>query len=60
MVEAKLCLFQVEVEGAFRHAAELCETAFGETPEALDAVDVIALLDELVVVMLDPEVLVET
>ena len=59
MVEAKLCLFEVEVEGMSWNSAEPCKTSFRQAPEAFDSVDVIALPSELVLAVFDPEVLVK-
>lgn len=60
MIETEFCLFEMEVEGVSGHTAELCQASFCEAPEALNAVDVVALAGALVVPMLDLEVLVET
>jgi hypothetical protein len=59
MIEAELCFFEMEVEGMFGDAVELEQAAFGEAPEAFDAVDVLWSAGELVVGVADPEVLVE-
>lgn len=59
VVEAELGFFQMKVEGMFRNSVELEQTAFGEAPEAFDAVDVVRSPSELVVGVADPEVLVE-
>jgi hypothetical protein len=60
MVEAELSFFEMDVEGMFGNAAEPGQASFGKTPEALDAIDVVALPSELVVPVFHPEVLVET
>ena len=44
-VEPELALFQVQIEGCFSHPSEPGKPGFGETPEALDAVDVGLPLD---------------
>ena len=59
VIEAEFGLFQMKIKGVFRYPAESGESSFGETPEALDAVDVVELLGEDVLPVLDPEVLVE-
>lgn len=59
MIEAKFCLFEVEIEGASGHAAEPGQTTLSQAPEAFYAVDVVELLSEDVLPVLDPEVLVE-
>ena len=58
VIEADFCFLQMQVEGVFGNAAEPCQALFGQTPEALDAVDVVDLAGELIVSVLDPEVLV--
>jgi len=50
----------VQVEGAFSHPTEPGESGFGETPEALDAVDVGLPLGELVPAVVDSRVLAIT
>jgi len=59
-VEPELALFQVQVEGGFSHPTEPGESGFGETPEALDAVDVGLPLSELVPAVVDSQVLAIT
>lgn len=56
-VEPELALFQVKIEGDFAHTTEPGEPGFGETPEALDAVDVGLPLSELVPAVVDSQVL---
>jgi len=59
-VEPELALFQVQVEGGFSHATEPGEASFGETPEALNAVDVGLPFGELVPAVIDSQVLAIT
>src|SRR5512141_423722 len=59
-VEPELALFQVQIEGGFSHATEPSKPGFGETPEALDAVDVGLPLGELVPAVVDSQVLAIT
>lgn len=59
VVEAELRFFQMKVEGMFGDTVELEQTAFGEAPEAFDAVDVVWSPSELVVRVADPEVPIE-
>lgn len=47
-VEPELAFFQVKIEGGFSHTTEPSKPGFGDTPEALDAVDVGLPLGELV------------
>lgn len=59
-VEPELALFQVQIEGGFSHTTEPGEPGFGETPEALDAVDVGLPLGEFVPAVVDSQVLAIT
>lgn len=34
VIEAELTFFQVQIKGAFAHAAELCQAAFGVAPSS--------------------------
>ena len=56
-VEPELALFQMQIEGGFSHTTEPRGPGFGETPEALDAVDVGLPLGELVPAVVDSQVL---
>jgi len=47
VIESKLALFQVQIKGAFAHAAEFRQAALGVAPKALDAVDVCFAAGEL-------------
>src|SRR5260370_15744625 len=49
----------MKVEGMFGDSVELEQAAFGEAPEAFDAVDVVRSPREFVVRVADPEVLIE-
>lgn len=60
MVETELGLVDVEKERAIRHAIELGQATLGVTPEALNAVDVTLVANELVVIMMDPQMLLIT
>jgi hypothetical protein len=46
----------VKTEGVFRHAVELGDPTFGVAPEALDAVEVRAVVGELVGTVVDSQV----
>jgi len=59
VVETELCFLEMEIEGVFCYAVELQQAAFGEAPEARDAIYVTRTCDELIVAMVDTEVLVE-
>ena len=59
VVEAKLGLLEMQFELVTPHAMKLHQPMFGITPERLDAVDVPAAFDELVVAVIDPKVLVQ-
>jgi len=59
MIEPELRLFQMQIEGVFGNAVELCPPPFGNAPEGLDAVDVMLSPGELVVTMVDPEMFVK-
>jgi hypothetical protein len=47
----------MKIEGVRRDSIELLKSAFSETPEALNAVDVLRATGELIGSMLDSEVL---
>ena len=49
---------EMQVEGVSRQALELCQANLGQSPEALDAIDVNVALGELVPGMVDAEVAV--
>ena len=53
MIESKLTLFQVEMEGRFVETPKLHETHLREAPEVLDAIDVCFASTELVALMLN-------
>ncbi len=57
MIEPKLALFQVQVEGCRRDAVELLEPSLGETPKALNPIEVICALHKLVLTMMDSKML---
>ena len=59
-VEPELALFQVQIKGCFSHPTKPGESGFGETPEALDAVDVGLPLGELVPAVVNSQVLAIT
>src|ERR1039458_4736508 len=59
VIEAELCLFEMEIEGMFGDAVELEQASFGEAPEAFDAIDMMRSACELIVSVADPKVLVE-
>ena len=59
MVEAEFALLAVQLELVLAHAMKLRQPMFGITAERLDAVDVPAAFDELVVAVIDPKVLVQ-
>ena len=56
MVEPELRFFQMKIEGVPRHTFELRQAVFGETPEGLDSVDVVASVSKLVFTVANPEV----
>src|SRR5947209_5900952 len=53
MIEPILALLQVQVEGATGNSVELLQSALTVAPEALDPVDMMRALHELVVAMID-------
>lgn len=57
MVKTKFSFFQMQIEGMFRNAIELCQTPCCKTPERFDAVDMPFTTGEFVVAMMNPEVL---
>jgi hypothetical protein len=57
VIEAELCLFEVEVERVFWNPVELDQAVLGEAPEALDTIDVAGTAAELILAVIDPEVL---
>lgn len=60
MVEAELGFFEVQFELFASHAMKLRQPMFGIAPEGFDAVDVSGALDEFVVTVIDPKVLLQT
>lgn len=60
VIEVELGLLEMQRELVAPHAMKLRQSMLGITPERLDAVDVPAALDEFVVAMIDPKVLVQT
>ena len=57
VVEAELALLQVQIEGGLGHPVELGQASFGEAPEALDAVDVVVALGEMIAAVANASVL---
>ena len=57
IIESKLTLFKVQIEGRFSHTAKLHEAYFGKAPEAFDAVNVIGADGKFIVRMVDSIVL---
>jgi len=53
VVEAEFCLFDVEVKGASRQAAEFDQAGFGVAPKGFDAVDVVVASGEFVLTVVD-------
>lgn len=60
MVEAKFGLLQVPVERLPGDSVELGQSAFGETPERFDSVDVIGTPGKFILTMVDPKMPVES
>ena len=60
MVEPKLTLFQIQVEGAGGHAADTNQTRFCMTPKTFNPVDVVTDLGKFVLAVIDPKVLAIT
>lgn len=59
MVEAKFGLLQVPVESRPGGSVELGQSAFGETPERFNPVDMVGFANELVLTMVDPEMFIK-
>lgn len=57
MIEAELAFLQVQVEGRLGQAIELGQTAFGEAPEAFDAIDVVVAFGEMIAAVANAPVL---
>jgi len=57
VIEAKFTFFQVQIKGGLIHASELGKPGFGETPEALNAVDMGLPSNEFVFPMINSEML---
>ncbi|MDD9874009.1 MAG: hypothetical protein OXU22_00535 [Gammaproteobacteria bacterium] len=53
MIEPKLATLQMPIKGSLAHAAEPRQAAFGEAPEALNAVDVAVATGELAAAVMD-------
>jgi len=60
MVEPKLTFFQMQVEGAWVHAAEANQPGLGMPPEAFDAVDVSVPFGKFVLAVIDAQMLAVT
>ena len=60
MVEAKFRLLQVPVERLPGDSVEFGQSAFGETPERFDAVDVIRTPGEFILTVMDPKMFIES
>ena len=58
MIVAPFGFLEMQVEGVSGQSLELGEPDLGDTPEALDAVDVDGLAHELVLAVIDAEVAV--
>src|SRR5690349_15782645 len=60
MIKTKFSFFQVQIKGMFRHAVELCQAAFGKTPERFNTVDMPLTTSKFVITMMYPEVFIKT
>ena len=58
MIETPFTFFEVEEEAIWADAAQFEEAEFGETPEALDAIDMVLAPGEFVFVVMDAVMLV--
>ena len=57
VVESELRFLEVKVEGVLRHTFESGEVMFGEAPEGLDSVDVVAAVSEFIFTVTNSEML---
>ncbi len=57
MIEAKLTLLQVEVEGTFMNPSKAEQPRFGKTPETLNPIHMDTASDKFIPAMIDPEML---
>jgi len=60
MIEPKLTLFKMQVEGRWAHSSETNQTGLGVAPETFNTVDVRSTLSEFVLAMIDAQVLAIT
>lgn len=60
MIKTKFSFFQMQIEGMFRNAIELCQAPFCKTPERFDIVDMLLATGKLIVAMINPEVFIKT